>query len=82
MTIQQMIDFLSKGIESGLFKADELAMMFFWSKWDAEQILNVELTDNEWNYLTGWVMNKSDWLYDDVHSDIQSKYDIMKEMDS
>jgi hypothetical protein len=71
MTIQEMIDYLTEGVASGSMNPSEVMLAWYWNKYDAEQIIGQKLTDNE---------RKSDWLYDDVHSEIESKYKLMNEI--
>jgi hypothetical protein len=80
MTIQEMIDYLTEGVASGSINPSEVMLAWYWNKYDAEQIIGQKLTDNEWNYVAGWIERKSDWLYDDVHSEIESKYKLMNEI--
>jgi len=80
-TVGKLIEFLKE------LPQDEVILSYVWLKEDAQIIINdravvepVVLTDEQWKYISTWISNKCDWIFDGVHEDIADKYqDALKE---
>lgn len=72
MRVKQLISYLKDDVQH------EQMIAFVWNKQDVEDILELEITDEEWEYLATIINRKSDWVYNEMHLEVMERYQELK----
>lgn len=72
MRVKQLISYLKDDVQH------EQVIAFVWNKEDVENILELEITDEEWETLALIINRKSDWVYNEMHLEVMERYQELK----